>query len=401
MRPSENGLTRQRARLVLADGTVFTGEARGAFVESTGEVVFNTSMTGYPEILTDPSYRGQIVTLTYPEIGNYGVTRRDAESDRVQVAGLISRAASPVVSNWRSDLDLSSWLREAGVPWLAGVDTRALVRHIRDEGAMMGIVHTGDDADLIALHARARALPGMAGMALADMVCVRAPTPFTEGLLDDDGRPVAPLSPPRFHVVAVDLGMKKSIARLLVHHGARVTIVPASTSADAIRALAPDGVFLSNGPGDPATAVATVDAVKSLVGTVPIFGICMGHQILAQALGAKTYKTRFGHRGGNQPVKTTSGRVLITSQNHGFAVDEKALSPGAHASETNVSDGTNEGVDALDRFAFSVQYHPEAAPGPHDARPHFERFRALMERFADGKPRVVVERARSAHAERA
>lgn len=384
------------ARIVLADGTIFEGVGLGAPVESTGEVVFNTSMTGYPEILTDPSYRRQIVCLTYPEIGNYGVTRRDAESGRVQVAGLISRAASPIVSNWRSDLDLSSWLVEAGVPWLTGVDTRALVRHIRDRGAMMGILHVGENPDLLALHARARAMPGMAGMALADEVCVTAPTPYTEGMVDDDGRPVAPLHPPRFHVVAVDLGMKLSIARLLVHHGARVTIVPASTNAATIRALSPDGVFLSNGPGDPATAVATVAAVKELLGTLPIFGICMGHQILAQALGAKTYKTTFGHRGANQPVKTLSGRVLITSQNHGFAVDEGTLGMGAIASETNVSDGTNEGVDAPERLAFSVQYHPEAAPGPHDARPHFERFYAMMHAFSSSKTSQAVKDTRTA-----
>jgi len=372
---------RTPARLVLADGTVFTGWSFGAPSESVGEVVFNTSMTGYPELLTDPSYRRQIVVLTYPEIGNYGVADDDAESDRVQVAGLVVRNLSPVVSNWRSNRDLASWLEDAGVPGIAGLDTRALVRHIRDRGAMMGIISVGDDVDIGELVARAAALPGMAGCALADEVSCPVAHAFTDGLLDDDGRPVPALRPPTYRVVAVDLGMKRSIARLLVHHGCEVTVVPSRATAQEILALKPDGVFLSNGPGDPATAGHVVAAVESLLDQVPIFGICMGHQILGQALGATTYKTAFGHRGGNQPVVGPSGRVRITSQNHGFAVDPATLSSDAVADETNVSDHTNEGLDAPARWAFSVQYHPEAAPGPHDARDLFERFVDLMERW--------------------
>jgi carbamoyl-phosphate synthase small subunit len=381
--------TRQ-AVLALADGTVFLGRGFGAPGDSEGEVVFNTSMTGYPELLSDPSYRRQIVCLTYPEIGNYGVTRRDQESEGVQVSGLVVRALSPRVSNWRSELDLDMWLKEAGVPGIVGIDTRALVRHIRDRGAMMGVVrvaepgvHISDD-DCLALVEKAKGLPGMEGCALTDEVTIKVPTPFTEGLLDDLGQPLPPKAPPTRHIVAVDLGMKRSIARLLVHHGCRVTIVPARTSAEKIKSLNPDGLFLSNGPGDPATLTYVVDAVRELLGQVPMFGICMGHQVMAQALGATTFKTEFGHRGGNQPVKEPDGRVLITSQNHGFAVRDEGLK-NARASSLNVSDGTNEGLMADGLYAMSVQYHPEAAPGPNDARIYFQRFIDLCDRFANDK----------------
>ncbi len=369
------------AHLVLADGAAFTGTGFGAQTESWGEVVFNTSMTGYPELLTDPSYRRQIITLTYPEIGNYGVAVRDSESERIQAAGLVVRSLSPIVSNWRSNVDVSTWLAPAGVPGIAGIDTRALVRRIRDRGAQMGILTTLPDADLADLRARAAQLPSMDGMDLIPEVTCAAERAWTEGLVDDAGAPVTPLAPPVLHVVAVDLGMKANMARLLVHHGCRVTIVPASTTAERILALKPDGVLLSNGPGDPKTAVAAVAATKALVGKVPIFGICMGHQILGQALGAATYKTKFGHRGGNQPVLATSDRrVLITSQNHGFAVDRGQLQAGSSECEHNLSDDTNEAIDAPSLQAFSVQYHPEAAPGPHDAGVHFQRFVALMQR---------------------
>ncbi|MFZ9889261.1 MAG: glutamine-hydrolyzing carbamoyl-phosphate synthase small subunit, partial [Myxococcota bacterium] len=371
----------QPAWLVLADGTCFRGFAFGHRGEVEGEVVFNTSLSGYPELLTDPSYKRQIVTLTYPEIGNYGVAKRDAESAGVQVSGLVVRSLSSQVSNWRSDVALEEWLQEAMVPGICGIDTRALVRHIRDEGAMMGILSSLPDADPVSLAARAKALPSMAGCALIDEVTCDAPYEHTDGLEDDDGSPIAPLSPPRFHVVTIDLGMKRMMARLLVHHGCRVTIVPASTSADDVMALHPDGVFLTNGPGDPATAVTTTETVAGLLGRVPIFGICMGHQVLAQAIGAKTYKTRFGHRGGNQPVIGPDGRVLITSQNHGFAVDTTTLPPHAQQSHRNLSDDTNEGLSLPEHWAFSVQYHPEAAPGPYDARGHFQTFIELMERF--------------------
>jgi carbamoyl-phosphate synthase small subunit len=373
------------AWLVLEDGTAFSGVAFGATTTAEGEVVFNTSMSGYPELLTDPSYKRQLLTLTVPEVGNYGVCDRDFESAGIQAAGLVVRHLSERVSNWRSDRDLSSWMQDAGVPGIAGIDTRALVLRLREGGTKVGVLST-DGTPLPALRERARALPGMAGCELISVVTCKEPYEFTEGLVDDAGQPRA-AAPTRFHVVAYDFGMKKNMARMLVHRGCRVTVVPASTTAEAVRALRPDGVLLSNGPGDPSTVPHVVDAVRSLLGQIPIFGICMGHQILGQALGSSTYKTPFGHRGGNQPVLTDAvvnkqgerSRVLITSQNHGFAVRPEHLPPPARANETNLSDGTNEGVDATDRLAFSVQYHPEAAPGPHDADIHFDRFIVMME----------------------
>jgi carbamoyl-phosphate synthase small subunit len=375
-------MSRSPALLVLADGTAFAGEAFGARTTVEGEVVFNTSMSGYPELLTDPSYRRQILTLTVPEVGNYGVCERDSESERIQAAGLVVRHLSEVVSNWRSDLDLSSWLASQGVPGIVGVDTRAIVRRLREGGTTVGLLST-DGTPLEELRRRAAALPGMAGCELISQVTCPAPYVFTEGLVDDAGAPVA-AAPVRHHVVAFDFGMKKNMARLLVHKGCKVTVVPAATSSAEVRALKPDGILLSNGPGDPSTVPHIVGAIRDLVGEMPIFGICMGHQLLSQAFGASTYKTPYGHRGGNQPVLTDAvggGRVLITSQNHGFAVDERTLPAGVRANEHNVSDGTNEGMDARDRLAFSVQYHPEAAPGPHDAELHFDRFIAMMDAF--------------------
>ena len=369
------------AWLVLKDGTAFCGQAFGARTTADGEVVFNTSMSGYPELLTDPSYRRQILTLTVPEVGNYGVCRRDAESDAVQAAGLVVRRLSEVVSNWRSDIGLSDYLAEAGVPGIAGIDTRALVRKLRDGGTTVGLLST-DGTDLDTLRARVKAVDGMAGCELISAVSTPKAYAFTEGLVQDDGTAI-PSVPPRHHVVAFDFGMKKNMARLLVHKGCSVTVVPSTSTAADIRDLKPDGVLLSNGPGDPSTVPHVVDAVRSLLGTVPIFGICMGHQILSQAAGGSTFKTAFGHRGGNQPVLTDVvgdlPRVLITSQNHGFAVDPTSLTGNARANETNVSDGTNEGMDLSGQLAFSVQYHPEAAPGPHDAEVHFDRFIALMD----------------------
>jgi carbamoyl-phosphate synthase small subunit len=350
-------------------------------------------MSGYPELLTDPSYRRQILTLTVPEVGNYGVCDRDGESERIQAAGLVVRHLSERVSNWRSDRDLSSWMKDAGIPGIAGIDTRALVLKLREGGTKVGLLST-DGTPLPDLRARVAALPGMAGCELISVVTCKAPYEFTEGLVDDAGRAL-PAAPQRFHVVAYDFGMKKNMARLLVHKGCKVTVVPAATTASDVRALRPDGVLLSNGPGDPSTVPHIVEAVRTLLGEIPIFGICMGHQLLGQALGSSTYKTPFGHRGGNQPVLTDAvvnkqgerSRVLITSQNHGFAVKPEHLPPPARANEVNLSDGTNEGVDARARWAFSVQYHPEAAPGPHDAELHFDRFIQMMDEHSKAAAR--------------
>jgi carbamoyl-phosphate synthase small subunit len=369
------------AWLVLSDGTAFRGLGFGARTTRDGEVVFNTSMTGYPELLTDPSYRRQLLTLTVAEVGNYGICHRDGESDAVQAAGLVVRSLSRTVSNWRSNEDLSSYLARAGVPGIADIDTRALVRKLRTSGTMTAVLSTDGTAPLELLR-RARAAPPMAGAQLIADVSTQQPYVFSEAMVDDAGTAL-PSMPERFHVVAYDFGMKKNMARMLVARGCRVTVVPYQTTAAAVRALQPDGVLLSNGPGDPSTVPEVVAAVRELVGVVPVFGICMGHQILGQALGANTYKTAFGHRGGNQPVITDAigehGRVLITSQNHGFAVRTQALPAGVVANETNLSDGSNEGLSASDRMAFSVQYHPEAAPGPHDAAVHFDRFITMME----------------------
>jgi len=376
--------------LVLQDGSVFRGRGFGAETQCSGEVVFNTSMTGYPELCTDPSYRRQILTLTATEQGNYGVALKDAESKEIQVAGLLVRSLSEAASNWRSDLELKDWLAQNDVPGLCDFDTRALVHHIREKGATMGIVRTQaepiSDALCISLHQQAQDLSSMEGCALIDDVTCKEISEWTSGIVDASGEAVASLASPSRHVVAIDYGIKENMLRLLVHYGAKVTVVPARTSAEDILALKPDGVFLSNGPGDPQTADFAVQIVENLLGQVPVFGICMGHQILSQALGAQTYKTRFGHRSANQPVICPNGRILITSQNHGFAVSEDAFSAGSargKPSHRNLSDQTNEGVEAPELFAFSVQYHPEASPGPREAKVHFQEFMDLMERFAE------------------
>ncbi len=352
------------ALLVLEDGTFWPGSAFGARRDATGEAVFNTSLTGYQEILTDPSYHGQLVTLTATHVGNTGINDQDDESARVWAAGLLVRDLSPVVSNWRATRDLDGWLREHDVPGITGVETRALVRHLRDHGAMRAALSTADP-DPARLLALARAARDMSGLDLAREVTCAAPHAWN----DAGDR----------HVVAYDFGIKYNILRLLAERGCRLTVVPAHTPARDVLALAPDGVFLSNGPGDPAAVTYAIDAVRDLLGKVPVFGICLGHQILALALGARTYKLRFGHRGGNQPVRAPQGgRVEISAHNHGFAVDAASLPPGTEATLINLSDGCCEGLAAPALRAFAVQYHPESAPGPHDSAHHFDAFLAMM-----------------------
>ncbi len=359
----------REARLVLADGTVFEGEALGATGEAhAGEVVFNTVMTGYQEVLTDPSYAGQIIAFTYPHIGNYGVTAADEESRAVFCRGAVVRDLARIRSNWRSEADLNSWLVERNVPVIGGVDTRRLTRHIRRAGAMAGAFGTAARSELLEL---ARTEPGTSGV---DLVAeVTADALYTVG------------SGP-WRVVAYDLGIKNTMVRRLAEF-ATVTVVPASTPAAEVLALEPDGVFLSNGPGDPELVGPLIGELEILLGRVPVFGICLGHQVLALALGGSTFKMRFGHHGGNVPVRNSrSGRVEITSQNHNYAVRAGSV-PGVIETHVCLNDQVLEGLRAVDVPAFSVQYHPEAAPGPHDSRYLFEEFVELMETSRSGSGR--------------
>lgn len=364
------------AVLALADGTTFEGRAFGALEPTQGEVVFNTSMTGYQEILTDPSYVGQIVTMAAPQIGNVGTNPRDDESARPHATGLVIRELS-APSNYRSEQALPEWLARWKVGGLEGIDTRRLVRHLRTHGSQNGVI-SAEAVSLKALVDRARQVPSMEGLDLATGVSTREPFQWTTPTPALFG-PQPPLPAHRFHVVAIDYGLKKAMLQFLVDEGCRVTVVPASTKAEQVLALSPDGIFLTNGPGDPAAVQGAQATVAALIGKRPLFGICLGHQILARALGAKTYKMKFGHRGANQPVHDLStGRVEITSQNHGFAVDAKSLPASARVTHVNLNDQTLEGLSVPEARCFSVQHHPEASPGPHDARPLFRRFVDLM-----------------------
>lgn len=372
-------MRRERAVLALADGRIFEGEPLGARGEAAGEVVFNTAMSGYQEILTDPSYKGQIVCMTYPHIGNTGVNTEDPESSQPWAEGFVVREASPVAASWRATATLDDYLREHGIVGIQGIDTRALTRHVRDRGAQEGVIATGD-VDPQAVVAKAKASPGLVGRDLVKEVTCPAPYAWGESVWRlGEGHAPAPLA--RFHVVAYDSGIKRTILRQLTAEGCRVTVVPAFTSADEVRQLAPDGLFLANGPGDPEGVPYLIESVRRLVGEgLPTFGICLGQQIVALALGARTFKLPFGHHGANHPVKDhDTGRVEITSQNHGFAVDpESAATAGFEVTHANLNDGTCEGMRHRRLPVFAVQYHPEAAPGPHDSHYLFRRFVELL-----------------------
>ncbi|HXH81790.1 MAG TPA: glutamine-hydrolyzing carbamoyl-phosphate synthase small subunit [Candidatus Tectomicrobia bacterium] len=367
----------KEAVLVLRDGRVFRGRPLGAAGEAAGEVIFNTAMSGYQEVLTDPSYRGQIVTMTYPLIGNYGLNEEDVESRRPWVNGFIVKEASAVPSSWRGRVSLGEYLEAHGIVGLQGIDTRALTRHLRDHGSQDGIIST--EPDIERLRERARALPGLVGRDLVREVTTGEPFDWREGAWRPSQGYTAP-PPGRFRVVAYDAGIKLNILRQLRTAGCEVTVVPASTPAEAVLERRPDGVFLSNGPGDPEGVPYLVEAVRALMGRVPIFGICLGHQIIGLAAGGRTYKLPFGHHGANHPVRDlATGRVEITSQNHNFAVDPASVTGrGFEPSHVNLNDGTCEGLRHRDWPVFSVQYHPEASPGPHDASYLFHRFTELM-----------------------
>nr|AQW39766.1 carbamoylphosphate synthetase small subunit [Pseudomonas tremae] len=370
------------AILALADGSIFRGEAIGADGQTVGEVVFNTAMTGYQEILTDPSYAQQIVTLTYPHIGNTGTTPEDAESDRVWSAGLVIRDLPLVASNWRNKLSLGDYLKANNVVAIAGIDTRRLTRILREKGAQNGCIMAGDNISEEAAIAAARGFPGLKGMDLAKEVSTKDTYEWRSSVwnLKIDSHPEIAASELPYHVVAYDYGVKVNILRMLVERGCRVTVVPAQTPASDVLAYKPDGVFLSNGPGDPEPCDYAIKAIREVLQTeVPVFGICLGHQLLALAAGAKTVKMGHGHHGANHPVQDLdTGVVMITSQNHGFAVDEATLPGNVRAIHKSLFDGTLQGIELTDKSAFSFQGHPEASPGPNDVAPLFDRFIEAM-----------------------
>ena len=374
-------MNRIPAVLALEDGSVFRGRSIGARGNSTGEVVFNTAMTGYQEILTDPSYARQIVTLTYPHIGNTGATPEDLEAAQACTAGLVIRDLPLLHSNWRASESLPEFLDRARIVAIADIDTRRLTRLLREKGALAGCIMTGEAVDETAAIHAARRFPGLKGMDLAKVVSVRQPYQWSEGSLwKREARPPKPGA--RLHVVAYDFGIKRNILRLLADHGCRITVVPAQTPAEEVLALSPDGIFLSNGPGDPEPCDYAIAAIRRFLETdIPVFGICLGHQLIGLASGARTVKMKFGHHGANHPVQDlATGRVYISSQNHGFAVDEATLPPNLKPTHRSLFDGSLQGIARTDRPAFGFQGHPEASPGPHDLRPLFENFVRLMVR---------------------
>jgi carbamoyl-phosphate synthase small subunit len=368
------------AILALEDGTVFKGVSVGAEGRTLGEVVFNTAMTGYQEILTDPSYYRQIVTLTYPHIGNVGTNSDDFESTKTYAAGLIIRDLPVLHSSWRAELDLEQFLRRGKTVAIAELDTRQLTRLLRDKGAQAGCIVTGAKANAEEAVKAARKFPGLKGMDLAKLVTTKQSYQWNQGSIWPERQSVYTKRVATFHVVAFDYGIKRNILRLIADQDCRLTVVPATTKAEEVMALMPDGVFLSNGPGDPEPCDYAIEAIRTLLDVgVPVFGICLGHQLLGLASGAKTEKMKFGHHGANHPVvEIDSGRVMITSQNHGFAVQENTLPSNVRATHRSLFDGSLQGIERTDRPAFSFQGHPEASPGPHDLKPLFQRFIASM-----------------------
>jgi carbamoyl-phosphate synthase small subunit len=384
------------AVLALADGTIFRGQSIGARGNTTGEVVFNTALTGYQEILTDPSYARQIVTLTYPHVGNTGVTPEDLEASQIYPAGLVVRDLPLLASNWRSNESLGDFLERGKIVAIAGIDTRKLTRILREKGAQSGCIMTGENVDAGAAVKAAGKFPGLKGMDLAKVVTTKRLFQWNEGSVWQDNGRMPIRSQQRLHVVAYDFGIKRNILRYLSDYGCRMTVVPAQTSAAEVMGLQPDGVFLSNGPGDPEPCDYAIKATREIVETgMPVFGICLGHQILGLASGAKTMKMKFGHHGANHPVQDLdSGRVFITSQNHGFAVDESTLPANVRPTHRSLFDNSLQGLAYKDKPAFSFQGHPEASPGPHDLKPLFERFNHLMLRRLQSQLRAAEEAIR-------